>query len=204
MAFFIFIICILGLPFLRLSTGEVIEVNITSYFNLFDDSPILLEFYAPWCPNCARFEKTYEHVSQQLRSSDKKFKIGRVDTSTNPALASLYRIDYIPMFYLYRDQKLYKLKDSLSATAIIDFCKTGYVNDNPMPMTSSPFGPIGQIKSIVLRIGLYLYKIVEFITEYFGIPIWQAISVTIMLGALVLICVTGLTIFFAVNYMKLI
>jgi thiol-disulfide isomerase/thioredoxin len=183
--------------------GDVVDVNVTNYFDFVSGDSYLLEFYSPWCPNCVRFEKSYEHIAKQLQSLDKTFKIGRIDTSSSPALASLYAVDGLPEFYLYKDQKLYKLRDGLTVQAMIEYCREGYVYDQALTSLSSVLGPLGRLKSAILWIGVLLTKSLEYLTNTLSLSYWQAILITVILATIGLVIITIVAVALSVKYLKL-
>jgi hypothetical protein len=151
----------------------------------------------------ARFGKKYEFVSDQLQASDRRFKVGRIDSTTNPALGNLFVVEYIPVFYLYRNKRLYQLRQSLSPTFIIDYCKEEYAHDNPLSLMHSPLCPVGQIKSLLLQAGLSIIQCVDALAQVLGISPSLSIVLIVTLGALMLLVITALAAVLAAYYLKL-
>lgn len=185
---------------LLVSASPVIEVNITNIFNILDSSPALLEFYAPWCAACARFERSYEGVAKQLKLANPNFVVGRIDMAGNPALASMFSVEWIPVFYLYRDNKIYRLREVSTSTSIVQYCQEGYLSDQPLSDPSSPLGSLGRIKGLMLRIGLSMYQTLQYLCDDLGLQFWQAILMSMVIGAGVIAAITGVVILLALRF----
>ncbi len=64
--------------------------------------PVLVDFYADWCGPC----RMMAPVLQDLKSAwGEKIKIVKVDTETQPHIASRYQISGIPTLILFKDGK---------------------------------------------------------------------------------------------------
>ena len=63
-------------------------------------SPVLVEFWAPWCVYCRRISPALEKISQQYAG---KMLVGTVDIDEEPILAHQERIEVIPTLILYQN-----------------------------------------------------------------------------------------------------
>ena len=63
-------------------------------------SPVLVEFWAPWCVYCRRISPALEKISQQYAG---KMLVGKVDIDEEPILAHQERIEVIPTLILYQN-----------------------------------------------------------------------------------------------------
>ena len=63
------------------------------------ETPVLVEFWAPWCAYCRRIAPALDKVSQQRRGS---LMVGQVDIDQEPLLALQEEIEVIPTLVLYR------------------------------------------------------------------------------------------------------
>ena len=55
--------------------------------------PVLVDFWAPWCPPCQKLAPTIEELTYQYSESA---RVGKIDVDVNPESASTYRITSIP------------------------------------------------------------------------------------------------------------
>ncbi len=69
---------------------------------LSQDTPLLVEFWAPWCTYCRRIADAYEAVAAQNKDT---LVAARINIDEAPALASRERIQVVPTFVLYRGGK---------------------------------------------------------------------------------------------------
>lgn len=60
--------------------------------------PVLLEFYAPWCPRCAMMEDVLEEFALSNRG---KIKVCRIDEADAAMLMDQYGIDRVPSFLAF-------------------------------------------------------------------------------------------------------
>ena len=84
-----------------LFTCKPTAVNLAQFQKMltFNDTPLVVDFWAGWCGPCKMFAPTFAQASAQL---EPKFRLLKVDTEANQELASKYRIQSIPTIALFK------------------------------------------------------------------------------------------------------
>ncbi|MBO7682330.1 MAG: thioredoxin [Clostridia bacterium] len=59
--------------------------------------PVILDFWATWCPHCKRIAPSYDKVAAEYEG---KLVVGKVDADEEPAIAQKFEVEYLPTFIL--------------------------------------------------------------------------------------------------------
>ncbi|MBR1912658.1 MAG: thioredoxin [Treponema sp.] len=97
-----------------------LEVNEQTFSKevLESNSPVLVDFWAPWCGPC----KMMSPVLEEIASSQTAVKICKVNVDDNPELAEKYGIMSIPNFILFKNGKVEKQQiGATSKEALLGF-----------------------------------------------------------------------------------
>ncbi|HEY9733172.1 MAG TPA: thioredoxin [Drouetiella sp.] len=87
---------------------DAVEVTSTSDQKFESDvlkasQPVLVDFYATWCPPCKRMAPVVDDVANQFAGKAKVFK---VDVDENPQVSQALGITSIPTFVVFKDGKV--------------------------------------------------------------------------------------------------
>lgn len=64
------------------------------------DAPVLVDFWAPWCPPCRAIAPVIEQVAGELEG---RVIVGKVNIDENPALAEQFGVSSIPTLLFFKD-----------------------------------------------------------------------------------------------------
>ena len=67
------------------------------------DVPVLVDFWASWCPPCKMVEPVIAELAEEYAG---KVKVGKLHVDQNPKTASRYRIMGVPTFMVFNSGKV--------------------------------------------------------------------------------------------------
>lgn len=70
--------------------GEVLEA----------DRPVLVDFWAEWCPPCKAMSPTIDTLAEELAAD---FKIVKLDVDSNPSITVAYHVRAMPTLIIFKD-----------------------------------------------------------------------------------------------------
>ena len=101
--------------------GTVVELN-DQWLNTFldkNDTPILIDFWAPWCGPCLQMAPEFTAAAALL---EPKVRLGRVNTEQNGLVGGRYNIRSIPTLILFDHfQEVARHSGVMNATGIVEW-----------------------------------------------------------------------------------
>lgn len=87
-----------------IAINELVNVTVNTFEAevLESDTPVLVDFWAPWCGPCRQIGPVLEQLAQERAD----VKIAKIDVDQNQELAVRYQITSIPTFLLVRGGKV--------------------------------------------------------------------------------------------------
>jgi thioredoxin 1 len=62
--------------------------------------PVLVDFWAPWCPPCRQIAPTVEELANENQG---RAKIGKLNIDESPQVTLAYKVDGIPTLLLFKN-----------------------------------------------------------------------------------------------------
>jgi thioredoxin 1 len=87
------------------------------------DTPVLVDFWAEWCPPCKAIAPALEELSTEFSG---KVKIAKVNIEENPQIPTKYGVRSIPTLIVFKDGEM--VSQNVGALSKPDLEK--WLNDN--------------------------------------------------------------------------
>lgn len=112
-------------------------------------------------------------------------KVAKIDGSSERALSSRFSVKGFPTFFLIDGWTVREYEGNRSQENLIKFATETYGEVEPVPFLFGPFGPMGQLRSFLMRSGTWTVGLYENLTESRGMKPLVAMAVLCFGGMVV-------------------
>ncbi|KAI2500495.1 thioredoxin [Fragilaria crotonensis] len=153
--------------------GVIELTTITLDSNIRNGGLWMIEFYAPWCSACIHFSGTYAKLAHAIHATNSERKrpiyVAKVNGDKERASTSRFNIQSYPTIFVVDGWHVYQFVGSRSEEALMKFVlREGYKDQHPLPIWSSPMGPLGQVQALVFYIGRIFFGFYNYLVETKG------------------------------------
>ena len=94
----IFVFSFLILTILKISyCSDVVVLTPENFDQIVDgSSPVLIDFYAPWCGFCKKLDPEWDDLAKRVKEGGDKVIIAKIDASEHSSFASRYPVSGFP------------------------------------------------------------------------------------------------------------
>lgn len=177
----VYLICCVGVLY-GAKPATVTEAN---WERLLSSDEWMVEFYAPWCPACNRFEATWNEFSE--KSEELKIRVGAADVNSNPVLSGLFSVTSLPTVYHIKDGQYRVYNGARDLESLTNFIKNkDWKNIEPSSSWLTPNSFLIRMLSLLFKATLYFKDLYTHLNEAYGLPTWAVLTIfvafTIMVG----------------------
>jgi len=105
--------------------GDVVVLTDSDFYSQVKEGVWMVKFYAPWCGHCKSLAPTWDALATK---TDGKFKVAKIDCTTNRGVCEDFNIPGYPTLKLIKDGNVYAYSGSRSEAAFLAFVNGGYSN----------------------------------------------------------------------------
>lgn len=188
---FVLLVSLVGL--ISTKPAEVTEKN---WERLLSTNEWMVEFYAPWCPACNRFEATWNDFSE--KSNELNIKVGAADVNANPVLSGLFSVTSLPTVYHIKDGQYRVYNGTRDLQSLVNFiANKEWKNIEPSSSWLTPNSFLIKMLSLLFKATLYFKDLYTHLNESYGLPTWAVLTIFvgltifigITLGIVLIICI---------------
>mmetsp|Transcript_14844 Transcript_14844/g.27836 ORF Transcript_14844/g.27836 Transcript_14844/m.27836 type:complete len:200 (+) Transcript_14844:40-639(+) len=127
-----------------------IDIDTGNVDDVLKQGPIFVKFFAPWCTHCKNMAKDFHKVAQEPLPDG--IRVGRVDSTKNPALNKRFGISGYPTLLMLNDEgkDIRSYSGDRSFSSLLEFAKGGWrtaaVHDPTKPRPKPTFSE--QLKNL--------------------------------------------------------
>lgn len=102
--------------------SEVVELN-DKFLDVMNSGFWLVKFYAPYCVHCKRLAPVWEHVGHALADKSSKVRVGKVDCTRFPSVASKLRVSAYPTIIFFRNGVQIPYEGERKKESLVEFAE---------------------------------------------------------------------------------
>ena len=106
--------------FTRVSNPHIVHTSDSTFSQdvLKSDKPVLLDFWAPWCPPCLAIGPSIDQLAVEYQG---KAKVGKIDVDSNRNLSLQFNVNNIPCIIVVKNGQV--VGRTMGAKSKADFAK---------------------------------------------------------------------------------
>lgn len=160
--------------------SKLAEVTETNWERLLSADEWMVEFYAPWCPACNRFESVWKEFSE--KSDELGIRVGSADVNANPVLSGLFSVTSLPTVYHIKDGQYRVFDDKRDLNSLVEFIQNKkWEKIRPSSSWLTPNSFLIKMLSLLFKATLYFKDLYTHLNEAYGLPTWAVLGIFVLI-----------------------